>query len=53
MKSKILILVVVLLVGAYAAFACGFRECGGGNDKCCTDVWNAVYYCKAVSPSKK
>lgn len=37
------LLIVALVCGVYAAFACSADECGSGKDKCCTDVWDAAY----------
>ena len=50
MKRKIIIFLVACGIGISSSFACSFSECGGGNDKCCTDHWGALYYCKAKPP---
>lgn len=44
MKLKIVLLLTAISLGAYTAYACSYRECGGGKKQCCIDVWNATYY---------
>ena len=49
MKNKIILTTVVTMFAVLSAFACSRRECGGGNDKCCS-MGSATYYTKASAP---
>ncbi|WP_293304878.1 hypothetical protein [Pedobacter sp. UBA5917] len=45
MKIKLFLFVAICCLGSYAAYACGYSECGGGAVQCCKSG-GSTYYAK-------